>query len=257
VGVRIRFLLALLILLAVLGTTHESLAQEEKSIVNDPKINKILSFEFFKNPVNWIQQISTKFFDSTTIWDLITYTAGMVLYSFFVWKFYRFVARREIIPINLEKYSARGKKSPLKVGAYIVSYMFLFPFFLFLWFFVYSFFIYFLARDIPTETVLLISITVIVATRVAAYYKEDLAKDLGKLLPFSLLAIFLTSPAFFSDTGNFFSLSDLGERFQEIPLLSIEIVQFIIYAIFVEAFLRIAFLIKRRISPPKDDEVSS
>ena len=229
-------------------------AQNEQPMEMGPEISKFTSFEIFKNPDSFIQQISTRFFDSTTIWDLITYTAGMVLYSFFVWKFYRFIARREIIPINLERYSARGKKSPLRVGAYIASYLFLFPFFLLLWFFVYSFFIYFLARDIPTETVLLISITVIVATRVAAYYKEDLARDLGKLLPFSLLAIFLTSPAFFSDTGNFFSLSDVEQRFQEVPLLSVEIVQFILYAIFVETFLRIVFLIKKHVSPPKDDE---
>ena len=104
-------------------------AQNEQPTEMGPEISKFTSFEIFKNPDSFIQQISTRFFDSTTIWDLITYTAGMVLYSFFVWKFYRFVARREIIPINLEKYSAKGKKSPLKVGAYIISYLFLFPFF--------------------------------------------------------------------------------------------------------------------------------
>ena len=251
---KIRFLPILLIVLVTLSIGQEVLAQVDENVLDQSEIRKVLSFDFLKNPESFIQKISADFFDGTTIWDLITYTAGMVLYSFFVWKFYRFVARREIIPLNLEKYSSKGKKSPLKVGAYIVSYIFLFPFFLFLWFFVYSFFIYFLARDIPTETVLLIAITVIVATRVAAYYKEDLARDLGKLLPFSLLAIFLTSPAFFSDTGNFFSISDLENRFKEIPLFSLEIVQFILYAIFVEAFLRIVFLIKRRISPPKEEE---
>lgn len=250
---KIRYALLLVICLISCSVIQESFAQSQSPNENSSELNKTASFELFKDPESFIQQLSTKFFDSTSVWDLITYTAGMVLYSFFVWKFYRFVARREIIPIDLEKYSSRGKKSPIKVGAYIISYMVLFPFFLFLWFFVYSFFIYFLARDIPTEMVLLISITVIVATRVAAYYKEDLAKDLGKLLPFSLLAIFLTSPAFFSDTGNFFSLSDLQSRFQEIPLLSVEIVQFILYAIFVEAFLRTVFLIKRKIRPPKDE----
>jgi len=251
---KLEVLLIVSIIFVSLNSMYLIHAQNEQTLEIEPEISKLASFEIFKNPESFVQKISTKFFDSTTIWDLITYTAGMVLYSFFVWKFYRFVARREIIPINLERYSSKGRKSPLKVGAYIASYVFLFPFFLFLWFFVYSFFIYFLARDIPTETVLLISITVIVATRVAAYYKEDLARDLGKLLPFSLLAIFLTSPAYISDTGNFFSLSDLEQRFQEIPLLSVEIVQFILYAIFVEAFLRIVFLIKRHFSPPKEDE---
>lgn len=212
------------------------------------------NLQLFQSPQEFLDELTSNFFRGTSIWDLIAYTAGMVLYSFFVWKFYRFVSRREIIPINIEKYSSKGTKSPFKIGAYIASYALLFPFFLFLWFFVYSFFIYFLARDIPTGTVLLISITVITAIRVTAYYQEDLSKDLGKLLPFSLMAIYLTSPVFFSDTGNFFSLDDLQSRFNEIPLFSIEIFKFILYAIFVEAFLRFVFVIKRKIKPPKDEK---
>ena len=215
--------------------------------------NRIDVLSIFDSPQDLIDQISSDFFRGTSVWDLVIYTGGMVLYSFFVWKFYRFVSRREIIPINLEKYSSEGKRSPLKIGAYIASYVFLFPFFLILWFFVYSFFIYFLARDIPTGTVLLISITVIVAIRVTAYYQEDLARDLGKLLPFALLAIFLTSPVFFTDTANYFSIGDLEERFNEVPLFTTEILKFIVYAIFVETFLRIVFIIKRKILPLKEE----
>ena len=68
------------------------------------------------------------------------------------------------------------------------------------------------------------------------------------------MAIYLTSPVFFSDTGNFFSLEDIQSRFKEIPLFSMEIFKFILYAIFVEAFLRIVFVIKRRIKPPKEEQ---
>jgi len=227
---------------------------------NDSKDSTSISgsnFKFFQSPQKFFDQLTSDFFRGTSIWDLIAYTAGMVLYSFFVWKFYRFVSRREIIPINIEKYSSKGTRSPFRIGAYVAAYVLLFPFFLFLWFFVYSFFIYFLARSIPTGTVLLISITVITAIRVTAYYNEDLSRDLGKLLPFSLLAIYLTSPVFFSDTGNFFSLEDLQARFNEIPLFSVEIIKFIVYAIIVEAFLRCVFVIKRRIKPPTEEQENS
>ena len=239
-----------LILLFFVPIIDNSFSQED---VPNNKITDTGNSAILQNFQNFVNELSSDFFRGTTIWDLIAYTAGMVLYAFFVWKFYRFIARREIIPINLEKYSSEGKRSPLRIGAYVSSYMILFPIVLFMWFFVYSFFIYFLARDIPTGTVLLISITVITSIRVTAYYQEDLAKDLGKLLPFALLAIFLTSPAFFSNTGNFFSLGDLEERFTEIPLLSMEIFKFIVYAIFVETFLRIAFTIKRKIQPKKGE----
>ena len=240
----------LLVILFSVPIIDSAFSQDNTQNQDSTRFGNFLSLQTLQDFLN---QLSSDFFRGTTIWDLIAYTAGMVLYAFFVWKFYRFIARREIIPIDLERYSSEGKRSPLRIGAYISSYMLLFPFVLFLWFFVYSFFIYFLARDIPTGTVLLISITVISAIRVTAYYQEDLAKDLGKLLPFALLAIFLTSPAFFSDTGNFFSLDDLEERFSEIPLLSMEILKFIVFAIFVETFLRIAFIIKRAIKPPPEE----
>jgi uncharacterized protein (DUF697 family) len=98
------------------------------------------------------------------------------------------------------------------------------------------------------EHVFLIVISLVVTVRISAYYKEDLAKDFAKLIPFALLGIFLTS-------NIFFTADDLVERaFGFIPFLG-KIMGFVIYAIIVEAILRVLFLIKRRILPVADEKL--
>ena len=44
----------------------------------------------------------------------------------------------------------------------------------------------------------MISIAVVSAVRIAAYYDEDLSRDLAKILPFALLGIFLIDLSYFS-----------------------------------------------------------
>jgi len=185
----------------------------------------------------------------------VLYIAGMAVYAVFVWHFYRFIARREIIPIDYDKYDTQGRISPLRIAAYIVAHIFLFPLIIFVWFFVYSMFMFILAKDMPMGVVLLISISVIGAIRLTAYYKEDLAKDLGKLLPLALLGVFLTSSAFYTDTANFFSLQEIEEKFEEFPKFISRIIEFVILIVIIESILRILFVIKRKIWPAAEEKL--
>lgn len=203
----------------------------------------------FDTPENYFAQVSRNLAAGSSIYDLGFYIAGMAAYAIFVWHFYRFIARREIIPIDYDKYNAHGKFSPFRIAAYIGAYIFLFPLIIFVWFFIYSMFMFVLAKDMPTGVVLLIAISVIGAIRVTSYYKEDLAKDVGKLLPFALLGIFLTSSAFFTETSNFFSFDDLQSKFKEFPLFVSRVIEFVILVVIIEAILRILFLVKRKIFP--------
>ncbi len=103
---------------------------------------------------------------------------------------------------------------------------------------------FFLAKDLPVLTIFLISVSFVIATRITSYYNEDLAKDMGKLVPFALLAIFLASPTFFS-----FDL--VRERVSQLPSFAVEIAQFVVFAMTVEAVLRIIYLIVRRVRGEK------
>jgi len=179
----------------------------------------------------------------------------MVTYAVFVWHFYRFIARREIIPIDYDKYNIQGKISPLRIAAYIAAHVLLFPLIIFIWFFVYSMFMFVLAKDMPIGVVLLIAISVIGTTRITSYYREDLAKDVGKLLPFGLLAVFLTSSLFYTDTANFFSLEELEVKFAEFPTFISSIIEFVILVVIIESILRALFVIKRKVSPSAEEKL--
>ena len=56
----------------------------------------------------------------------------------------------------------------------------------------------FLARQQPIESILLVAMTVLSSIRITSYYNEDLSRDLSKILPFGLLAVFLIDLSYFS-----------------------------------------------------------
>ncbi|NND87036.1 MAG: hypothetical protein HKM23_06925 [Nitrosopumilus sp.] len=198
-------------------------------------------------PFTDIENITSQFGVEVSFTELIAYSIGMVVYGIFIWNFYRFLARREMIPLGLKKYQTDGKKAT-SIIAYVFKYVIVFPLVVLVWFVVYSTFLFFMAPDIPKEHVFLIVISLVVTVRISAYYKEDLAKDFAKLIPFALLGIFLTSNIFFTP-------KDVIERaYDFIPFLG-KIIGFVIYAIIVEAILRILFLIKRKIMPSADEKL--
>ncbi|MHA7646891.1 hypothetical protein [Nitrosopumilus sp. S4] len=191
--------------------------------------------------------ITSQFGIEVSFTELIAYSIGMVIYGFFIWHFYRFIARREMIPLKLKKYQTDGKKIT-SVIAYVFKYVVVFPLVVLVWFVVYSTFLFFMAPDLSKEHVFLIVISLVVTVRIAAYYKEDLAKDFAKLIPFALLGIFLTSNIFFT------SEDVISRVYDFIPFLG-KIIGFVVYAIMVEAFLRIIFLVKRKLIPVAEEKL--
>jgi len=124
----------------------------------------------------------------------------VVAYAIFIWKLYRFVARKNILELNLNKYNKANHPTVAKFFAsiyYLLEYVIILPFLIFFWFVVFTFFLILLTDGLGVATILIISATIISATRMTAYYSEDLSKDLAKLLPFTLLAIAITKSGFF------------------------------------------------------------
>jgi len=188
-------------------------------------------------------------FVGETYLQLFVFTIGLFIYAIFVWYFYRTLSKRDLFKINLEKYDLPYVKHKTlgKLGsiiAYILKYGFVLPVYIFLWFLILSFFLLILSENITVDHIILTSVVVVSATRVASYYKEDLSNDMAKLIPFALLAILLIDP-------NFFSMETTIARFSEIPNLWSQILRFLIFSIVLEWMLRILYLIKRSFSRPK------
>lgn len=165
-----------------------------------------------------ITDIFTKGLDINDALDLLgpvtIYVLGMSIYAIFVFKFYRFVAARDIFELDLAKYeglSFRWAKSLFHLVLYVVKYLLLFPVIAFLWFVVLTVILAFLSNEQTFSETLLIALVTVSAIRVTAYYKEDLARDLAKILPFAVLSALLINASFSSVSDSLDRLRGTGD----------------------------------------------
>ena len=162
----------------------------------------------------------------------------IVLYGVFIWKFYRFIAKKNIIELNLSQYNRYEHPFVEKTVAfflYLVEYIIILPFMIFVWFSIFTLFLILLTESGDVAQLLLLSAAIIAAVRITAYYSEDLSKDLAKLLPFTLLAAALLN-------YGFFNLDKVLTQLTLIPSFIQHIAAYFILIIVLEGVLRIADL---------------
>jgi hypothetical protein len=165
---------------------------------------------------------------------------GIAIYSFFVFKFYRFMAKKDVFGFNLFRIARKGHykvKVVLKAILYFIEYILFVPFFAFFWLVFISLIMLFMAPQQTATTVLLLSVGLIGVTRIAAYYSEDLSRDLAKTLPFSLLVLFLI------DIENF-SMASVLQVGNELSLLWKPMIYYLLVIILIEIILRLLTLSK-------------
>ena len=186
-------------------------------------------FTFYNSALSLLPLFAQKFVNLFLIVLLI------FLYSVFIWKFYRFVAKKNIIELNLNKYNRSEHPFLSKTIAaffYFIEYIIVMPFLIFFWFSIFTLFLIFLTDSLEIGVLLIMSAAIIAAIRMASYYHEDLSRDLAKLFPFTLLAISLLN-------ANFFSIERILNRFQDIPTFFGEIFIYLIFIILLEIILRV------------------
>jgi hypothetical protein len=120
----------------------------------------------------------------------------MVIYSIFIFKFYRFIARRDIIKVNLSRHKNAGLRF-IRWIIYLIQNILVFPLIIFLGFTILVLFLGFLGKNQTPESIMLVSIALISAIRLSAYYSEDLSRDLAKMLPFALLGVYIVDQSYF------------------------------------------------------------
>lgn len=158
----------------------------------------------------------------------------IVIYSIFIWKFYRFIAKKNIFELNLNQYNRSEHPVISKFFAgllYFLEYIVIMPFLIFFWFGIFTLFLVLMTEDIQISALLIISATIISAIRMTAYYKEDLSKDLAKLLPFTLLGLTVTKPGFFN-------FDRILIHIQQIPTFLNDIIIYLGFIIVLEIILR-------------------
>lgn len=167
--------------------------------------------------------------------DVAVYVLGMSVYAVFVFKFYRFLASQDMFELDLSRYEqsrVRWLRKSLQVFFYIVKYIIVFPIFAFFWFAVLTVILAFLSKGQTFSETLLVALATVSAVRVTAYYNEDLSRDLAKILPFAVLAVFLIDASFFS-IGQSLDILQQAEEYSE------HIVYYIGFLVLLEFALRL------------------
>lgn len=188
-----------------------------------------------------LTELYNTFLLSLPIWarnfiNLFLIALMIFLYAIAIWKFYRFIAKKNIFELNLKKYNTASHPVVEKLLAgifYFVEYLLIMPIIVFIWYAVFTLFFLLLTENIELNKLLIISATIIAAIRFAAYYKEDLAKDLAKLLPFTILGVALTTQ--FSTFG----FQKVIAQLAGIPTLLNHIVIYLLFILVVEFMLRV------------------
>jgi len=163
----------------------------------------------------------------------------IVAYSIFIWKFYRFIATKNLIKLNLNRYNTTDHPTLFKLvasGFYLLEYLIILPFLVLFWYGVFTIFLIILTEGLSTGGVLLVSATIIASVRLTAYYKEDIAKELAKLLPFTLLGIAITKPGFFDVTRIFTHIKGMPAFFDQVFI-------YFIFILIIEVVLRLFDLV--------------
>jgi len=129
-------------------------------------------------------------------------TLGAILaisaYSIFVFIFYRNLAKRDLITLNLDKYSNNltGKiKKYIKSITFVIQYILIIPILLTFWTLVLAIILTLLSPDADHSRNALIATSVVGSVRILSYWTEDLSRDVAKMLPFGVLGVFLVGDA--------------------------------------------------------------
>lgn len=170
------------------------------------------------------------------VFSLLLYTFIIFFYSVFVWFFYRTLSKRDLFRLAVKEHRHVWRKQIM----YIIKYLVFFPVFTFLWFAVMSLIMIMLSKSYTTEAILVISMAMIAATRITAYYSRQLSEDIAKILPLGVLAIFIVDPSYFSFSLAISRLYDLQTL---VPLFA----NYLVFIIALEFVLRVLLIVTRRI----------
>jgi hypothetical protein len=169
--------------------------------------------------------------DTSAILSIVYFAILISAYALIIWHYYRFLAKRDC-------FSYHNSLHPRIIN--MLKYMFCFPFVAFVFFIGLSLMLLFITKNYEIPILLSTAFALVAAVRIVSYYSEDLARDLAKMLPLAILALFIVDPAYFS-------FDDIIIRLVSIPLFFTLCIKFILYIVIMEWILRIFLIIRLRV----------
>lgn len=185
---------------------------------------------------NLFEQAISQYEKGVKFKDVIPVAIGILGFSYFIWKTSQVLSKREVFRIK-NRFTAEGKKISLRRKRifYIVKYVVFFPIVLYGWVVVCFFFMYALNTSLGFDTLGLIMVGIITATRIAAHWNEKLAEDIMKFLPFNLLFTLLFNPVL--------DLQTIVSAAGKFPLIMVELTIFIVFLSLLEGILKLIYFV--------------
>ena len=186
--------------------------------------------ELISNLIVMHEEFTLKFPEVAVFIDLMLLIILAFLYGLFIWKLHKFISTKNFLGKYFDSLTQSHHEFTTRL-IYFVEYIIISPFLIFFWFLAFSIFITLLTEITEVTTLLIISTMIVATIRMTAYYNEDLSRDIAKILPFTLLAIAITNPTFFS-------VERVIERLGVIPSIFSGMLFYFLFIIILEAILR-------------------
>lgn len=175
------------------------------------------------------------------------YVLAMATYAILVFRFYRFIANRDTVGFNLPTDNVSLLGGLFSLIGYIIRFVVLFPAFAFVWFATLTVMLALLAANRQLTDVLLIALVIVCAVRVCAYYDEDLARDVARILPFAVLSTFLVGTSSLDIPASLAILAGAGQQWEIIAY-------YWLFLVALELGLRLLFGIFRALFPNRNQD---
>jgi hypothetical protein len=165
---------------------------------------------------------------------------AIAAYSGFVFMFYRLLAKRDLLTLDLKRYedSMTGRiRVFFRSLLFVAQYVLLIPILIGFWTVVMATILTLLSDSSDHSRNAMIATSVVGAVRILAYWTEDLSRDVAKILPFAVLGVFLVG----STSVNF---SEFKALYSNLPELADAYLNSLILLSILETVLRVGHVVK-------------
>ena len=161
--------------------------------------------------------------------------------SGFVFMFYRILAKKDLLTLDLSKYADDfgGKvKKYLRSVLFVIQYVVVVPILIAFWTLVLAVILTLLSDSTDHARNALIATSVVGAVRILAYWTEDLSRDVAKMLPFAVLGVYLVS-------STSVQWNEFRELLESLPELAKSFFSSLVLLAILETLLRIVSTLSR------------
>lgn len=182
--------------------------------------------------------------------NLFLMVLTVVIYSIIIWFVYRFMARRDIFPIDYTRFHLPNRSAFNKTITgflYFIKNIIVSPILIFFYYVIFTFILLSLTENINLDKIIFLAAIIVASIRATAYYREALSQDLAKLLPLTLLGVSLIEGSL--------NMGAVISSFSQIPSLFNKISIYFLFIIALEALLRLTDIFLIESGAEEGDEI--